>query len=364
MWVTPGLPIKWFADKMPALGFFEAKYKEVMREKRVSLQDIADLTGVTKMTVSRYLRDPNQVSDKNRDKIAKVLEDIHYIPNLAPQIMLGSRSRCIGIVIPSFNNQIFLDVLAGIESVASKNHYQTIITNYDYDRVIEEEKILNLLSYSIDALILMEKKHTVKALRYLKTAAIPVAELMDITPRCIDIQVGFDNEQAAFAMTMQLINSGKRTIIYFNSVDSSRDRQRYEGYKRAMETAGLVARQILPNQVSSIDLGKALFEQAYQHYPDMDGIFCTNDDMAIGALLMCQQKKIDVPREIAIAGFHGLDIGRANQQAIASVITPRFAMGKLATELLLKKLNGESVTSTYSLDYTLSLGQTVGMAEK
>ncbi|SCB73281.1 transcriptional regulator, LacI family [Gilliamella bombicola] len=330
-----------------------------MKDKRISLQDIANLTGVTKMTISRYLRDPKQVSEKNQEKIAKVLKEIQYIPNLAPQIMLGSRSHCIGIVIPSFKNQIFTEVLAGIESVASAHHYQTIITNYNYDKQLEEEKIINLLSYNIDALVLMEKDHTEATLQYLKTANIPVVELMDITQSFFDIQVGFDNEQAAYDMTLQMIESGKKNIIYFNSVASARDTQRYHGYQRVMKQAGLTPHQIIPDAISSIDLGKSLFHQAIQKYPDMDGVLCTNDDMAIGVLLECLNYNIPVPEQIAIAGFHGLEIGRANPQKIATVITPRFEIGKVAIELLLKRLNGEKVKSSVNLDYKIDKGQTV-----
>ncbi|MWP48274.1 MULTISPECIES: substrate-binding domain-containing protein [unclassified Gilliamella] len=330
-----------------------------MKDKRISLQDIANLTGVTKMTISRYLKNPKQVSEKNQEKIAKVLKEIQYIPNLAPQIMLGSRSHCIGIVIPSFKNQIFTEVLAGIESVASAHNYQTIITNYNYDKQLEEEKIINLLSYNVDALVLMEKEHTQTTLQYLKTANIPVVELMDITKTFFDIQVGFDNEQAAYDMTLQMIESGKKNIIYFNSIASARDSQRYKGYQCVMKQSGLTPRQIIPNAISSIDLGKSLFHQAIQKYPDMDGILCTNDDMAIGVLLECQNYQIPVPEQIAIAGFHGLEIGRANNQKIATVITPRFEIGKVSIELLLQKLNGERVKSSVNLDYKIDKGQTI-----
>lgn len=330
-----------------------------MKDKRISLQDIANLTGVTKMTISRYLKNPKQVSEKNQEKIAKVLKEIQYIPNLAPQIMLGSRSHCIGIVIPSFKNQIFTEVLAGIESVASVHNYQTIITNYNYDKQLEEEKIINLLSYNVDALVLMEKEHTQTTLQYLKTANIPVVELMDITKTFFDIQVGFDNEQAAYDMTLQMIESGKKNIIYFNSIASARDSQRYKGYQRVMKQSGLTPRQIIPNAISSIDLGKSLFHQAIQKYPDMDGVLCTNDDMAIGVLLECQNYQIPVPEQIAIAGFHGLEIGRANNQKIATVITPRFEIGKVAIELLLKRLNDEQTKNSVNLDYQIEKGETI-----
>lgn len=330
-----------------------------MKEKRVSLQDIANLTGVTKMTVSRYLRDPDSVSLINKAKIAAVLEEIHYIPNRAPEILLGSRSKSLGILIPSFQNQIFTDVLAGIESVTTKHRYQTLITNYNYDPLIEEDKVINLLSYNIDALILMEKRHTKRTLKYLKSANIPVAELMDITPSCIDIQVGFNNEQAAYDIAIKLLENGKRHIIYFNAIANERDQQRYQGYCRALSVYGLTPYQIQPNSVSSINLGRQLFQQAIQRYPEMDGVLCTNDDMAVGVLLECQSYQIPVPQQIAIAGFHGLEVGQANIQTVATVVTPRFAIGETVTELLLKRISGEQTPSTVELDYHLALGDTL-----
>lgn len=325
----------------------------------MTLQDIAALTGVTKMTVSRYLRDPNQVSQKNRETIGKVLEEIHYIPNRAPEILLNSRSKCIGVLIPSFRNQIFSDVLAGIESVTSKLHYQTLIANYEYDQVLEEEKIINLLSYNIDAIILTEKRHTDRTRQYLRSANIPIAELMDITEQHLGIQIGFDNEKAAYEMTQAILESGKQRIVYLGSMADPRDASRYQGVCRALAQANQQPRQLTPNSISSITLGSQLFIQAQHQFPDMDALFCTNDDLAVGALLECQAQGIKVPEQIAIAGFHGLDIGRANTQKLASVITPRFDIGKTAAEQLLNKLAGKPALEHIDLSYQIYFGDTL-----
>ncbi len=330
-----------------------------MKSTRVTLQDIAELTGVTKMTVSRYLRNPEQVSAKNRETIAKVLEDINYIPNRAPEILLNARSKCIGILIPSFTNQIFSDVLAGIESVTSKQHYQTIIANYNYEPLTEEQKVINLLSYNIDAIILMEKVHTSRTVQYLRSVNIPVAELMDITEEHLGIQVGFDNEKAAFDMTNAILESGKRNIVYFGSMADARDASRYRGYSLAMEQWGCQPQIMMPKTISSINVGTSLFNQAYKEFPLLDGIFCTNDDIAVGALLECEVRGIDVPSQMAIAGFHGLEIGRATTKKLASVITPRFEIGKTAAELLLKKLDGKETRESIDLNYQIYFGDTV-----
>lgn len=128
-----------------------------MRNHRISLQDIATLAGVTKMTVSRYIRSPKKVARETGERIAQIMEEINYIPNRAPAMLLNAQSYTLGVLIPSFQNQLFADILAGIESVTSGHNYQTLIANYNYNRDSEEESVINLLSYNIDGIILSEK---------------------------------------------------------------------------------------------------------------------------------------------------------------------------------------------------------------
>ncbi|EJS88885.1 hypothetical protein AAUPMB_08329, partial [Pasteurella multocida subsp. multocida str. Anand1_buffalo] len=68
--------------------------------------------------------------------------------------------------------------------------------------------------------------------------------------------------------------------------------------------------------------------------------FCTNDDLAIGALFECQRRGIKVPKQIAIAGFHGHDVGQSMTPQLATVITPRLEIGKIATQELLNRIHG------------------------
>ena len=95
-----------------------------MKKKRPVLQDVADRVGVTKMTVSRFLRNPEQVSVALRGKIAAALDELGYIPNRAPDILSNATSRAIGVLLPSLTNQVFAEVLRGIESVTDAHGYQ------------------------------------------------------------------------------------------------------------------------------------------------------------------------------------------------------------------------------------------------
>jgi len=330
-----------------------------MKNNRMTLQDIATLAGLNKMTVSRYLRDPNQVSQRSRELISKIMEENNYIPNRAPEILLNARSKTIGVLIPSFRNQIFADVLAGIESVTSAHQYQTLIANYEYDSEREEREVLNLLSYNIDALILTGKKHTDRMVQYVRSSGIPVAELMDITEHCLDIQVGIDNEKAASEMTQAFLEAGKHSVAFLGSMDDPRDVSRFRGVERTLSQRGLKPYHVVPNAISSIALGRQLFLKTQQDRPDINAIFCTNDDLAVGVLLECEAQQISVPEQVAIAGFHGLEMGRARLQKMASVITPRYEMGSVATEILIKRLAGKETRNTVNLGYQIYYGDTL-----
>ncbi|BEL95492.1 MULTISPECIES: LacI family DNA-binding transcriptional regulator [Serratia] len=327
-----------------------------MKHPRVTLQDIAQLAGVTKMTVSRFLRTPDKVAADTAERIAQVMRELNITD--ADTAQAGRKPR-IGVLIPSFNNQIFADLLAGIESVTQARGYQTLVVNYDYSPQREEEQIAQLLAYPIAGLILTDSAHTLRAETYLAAAKIPIAQVMDLDAPPGRIAVGFDNEQAGYDMTAALLASGKRHIVYFGAMSDARDIKRYQGYCRAMAAQGQTPRQITPHRVSSVSIGADMLTMARERYPQLDGILCTNDDLAVGVLQACLRLGVRVPQEVALSGFHGLDIGQATTPGIASVITPRFEMGKAASELLLQRIAGEPCAERLDLHYRLSLGGTV-----
>lgn len=205
-----------------------------MKKKRPVLQDVADKVGVTKMTVSRYLRNPDQVSVALQQKIAVALDELGYIPNRAPDILSNSTSRAIGVLLPSLTNQVFAEVLRGIESVTDAHNYQTMLAHYGYLPEREEQRLTSLLSYNIDGLILSERHHTPRTMKMIEVAGIPVVELMDCVSPCIDLAVGFNNFEAARQMTQQIIAHGHRHVVYFGARQDERTLIKQQGYELSL----------------------------------------------------------------------------------------------------------------------------------
>jgi len=333
---------------------------ECMKKKRPVLQDVADRVGVTKMTVSRFLRTPDMVSAAVGIKIAAALDELGYIPNRAPDMLSNSTSRAIGVLLPSLTNQVFAEVLRGIEDIVDANGYQTILAHFGYKPDREEERLESMLSWNIDGLILTERTHTPRTLKMIEVAGIPVVELMDSVSPCLDIAVGFDNFEAARQMTAAMIARGYRHVAYLGARLDERTIIKQQGYEQAMHDAGLHPRSVMIMNASSYSTGVQLLRQARLEYPELDSIFCTNDDLAIGAAFECQRQGLRIPQDIAIAGFHGHDIGQVMEPRLASVITPREQMGRLGAERLLARIRGEEVLpKKLDLGFTLSPGGSI-----
>ncbi|TYL49359.1 gluconate operon transcriptional repressor GntR [Marinomonas sp. IMCC 4694] len=331
-----------------------------IKKKRPTLQDVADLVGITKMTVSRFLKNPNQVSKPLQVSIAAALDELGYIPNRAPDILSKSKSHAIGVLLPSLTNQVFGEVIRGIESVLEPAGYQTMLAHYGYSQEAEETRIATLLSYSVDGLIISESYHTERVRRMLAVAGIPVIEIMDSVSPPIEQAIGINNQAAAYAMTDVMIQRGRQKIVYFAARMDHRTLLKIQGYETAMRDHGLTPLCLKTNSASSFTLGATFLKQALAQQPDTDGIFCTNDDLAIGALYACQKAGLSIPHDMSIAGFHGHDISRAMVPLLATVNTPRETMGRLAAEHLLSRLQGNPVSQRIiDLPFEIEVGESI-----
>lgn len=331
-----------------------------MKKKRPVLQDVADRVGITKMTVSRYLRNPDQVSVALQSRIADALDELGYIPNRAPDILSNATSRAIGVLLPSLTNQVFADVLRGIEAVTDAAGYQTMLGHFGYSAEKEEFQMRSLLGWNIDGLILTERLHTPASLRMIDTAGIPVLEMMDCVSPCLDMAVGFDNVAAARQMTQAILRKGYRQTVYLGARLDERTLLKQQGYEQAMREAGLTPRSVMMEEASSFSMGGMLLIEAQKRYPGTDSLFCTNDDLAVGAMFECQRQGLRVPQDMAIAGFHGHDITQVVTPTLATVLTPREQMGRKSAELLLARIRGEqSGVKQIDVGFTISEGGSI-----
>lgn len=348
------------AAKLCTLTEIITKIASMYKAKRTTLQDIADAVGMTKMTVSRYLKNPDLVARSSQIEIEAAIKQLGYIPSRAPDILSKGKSHAIGVLLPSISNYVFEEVLRGIEAVTEPAGYQIMIAHYSYSKELEEKRIASLLAYHVDGLILSESVHTKNTLRIIKSSGVLVTEVMDTHTPPIQQAVGFDNKEAAKQMTMKMLKKGYQRIAYIGANGDVRDLLRQQGYEDAVNEFGLAPIILRSPEFSSMRLGSQMMDDVLSLEVEVDAAICTNDDIAMGMLLHCQKRGMSVPEDFAIAGMHGHEMGRLCSPSLTSVITPRFQIGKMAAEQLVARISGTTDFENYiDLGFSMNNGESI-----
>lgn len=314
--------------------------------KKVTLKDIANAAGVSEMTASRALRNQNDVAKKTVERVKEAAERLGYLPNQAASMLASRVSKIIPLIVPSLNNTVFLDVIDGAQDVINSAGYQMMLGNLKYSMESETQTLTSLMSWSPAAVIVAGTEHADTTYKLLSNAQCPVIEIMDLTDSPIDICVGFSQVDAGREMGEYLLKQGYRRIAYVgNQLEKDkRAMKRYSGLEQAIHQSGLNdvedALQIsIPDHYGS-KAGARILEVIVNEHPDIDCIYFSNDDLAVGALLNAARLGISVPGQIAIAGFNGLETGQIMTPRLTTSLTPRYEIGQRAAQIALDCIAG------------------------
>ncbi|WP_419570944.1 LacI family DNA-binding transcriptional regulator [Rheinheimera sp.] len=314
--------------------------------RKPNLKDVAQLAGVSAITVSRVLTNPEKVSDKLRHQVETAIEELGYIRNHAASALASNRSGVLAVIIPSLSNIVFNEVLQGVYSAVKQHQLQVILGDCHYSPLEEEKLITTLLSQSPEGMILTGTDQTDYAKRLLKNAGIPVVQLMELTEQPIDLNIGFSHLAAGLDMTTHLLQQGYRKLGFIGARMDPRTQQRLTGFKQAIAAWPDACQSYVMTtpQSSSIKLGGQLLQAVLaESAGQCDAVFCCNDDLALGALFESKRMNLRVPQDLAICGFNDLEASALVEPGISSVASPRFEMGKQAVELLVARSKGEAV---------------------
>jgi LacI family gluconate utilization system Gnt-I transcriptional repressor len=312
---------------------------------RPTLTDVARLAGVSPITASRALREPDKVSDELRANVAAAVRSLGYVPDPNARALASSRADVIGVIIPSLTNHVFADVLRGMYDAVVGSAYQIQLGNSRYAPTEEESLLATFARQRPSALIVAGIDQTAAGRAVLKEAGCPVIQIMEIGSDPIDMMVGFSHRDAGAAIVSHLIEAGYRRIGFIGARMDPRSQRRLQGYRDALEAAGLGDPSIIVTTPasSSVSLGRDLLRDLLARAPDIDAVFCNNDDLAMGALFECQRSALHVPRRLGIAGFNDLEMMAAAYPPLSSVRTHRYDMGFRSMSMALDAIQGRTI---------------------
>ncbi|MEP3277818.1 MAG: LacI family DNA-binding transcriptional regulator [Stappiaceae bacterium] len=328
--------------------------------RRRTMKDVAVAANVSEMTVSRVLRNKGPISKKTRRHVLQMVENLGYVQNHLAGSLATSRSNQIAVIIPSLVNNVFTEVMSGITVALEKAGYNAVVGISDYSLEKEEALVSSMMSWRPAGIIVANLQHTVKTRNILANAGIPVVEMMNIAPNPIDVCIGLDHSAAGTAIADHLLSKGYR---HFGYVGWNReDRAAHQRFQAIVEQIGsnnlsIVAPDLFeapPNFAA----GKAGLRQLLDIAPNLDAVFFSNDTAATGGMIHCIESGIDVPDQLAIAGFSGLDTGQNMPLKLTTIKTRRYDIGRLSARNILNRLAGQASDPVVDLGFEIIAGET------
>jgi LacI family gluconate utilization system Gnt-I transcriptional repressor len=326
--------------------------RKTAKSGEARLADVAERAGVSPITASRFFRNPEALSASKRDRVATAARELDYVPNLAARALASQRSDVIGVLIPSLTNNVFADVLRGIYDASEGSRYSPQLVNTRYSP-LQEEKLLRLFQAQKPAgLIVTGIDQSPESRTVMENMYCPIVQIMEIGPDPVDMMIGFSHSQATRVAISHLLAQGYSRIGFLGARMDPRMQRRLVGYKATMKEAALFDPQLIVTTTShgSVTLGGVLLSDLLSKIPDVDAVFCGNDEIALGVLFECQRRHISIPEQLAIVGFNDLDFMASAVPSLTSVRTNRYEIGRRAVNMVAAAIEGaplkESVVDT------------------
>jgi LacI family transcriptional regulator len=311
-------------------------------ENMVNIKMVAEKAGVSASTVSRVLGSKQAyIAKETREKVLKAVQELQYTPNIYAKGLRGGRTESIALLIPDIENEMFPPIIKGIETYARKNGYNLILSCTNEDIEIEKNFINKMRQNAVDGFIVCSMTQKSDHVRQLQRDGFPLVLVARYYGDKINAVV-INNYQAGYDATNYLINSGNRRIaIVVGSIDLSLYRERYEGYKAALQNAGIAYddRLVIHETSGANGLYKAIMN-ILKMKDRPDAIFATNDHKAIISMQAVNDTGLRIPDEISVLGFDNIKVSKLLNPALSTVSQPFYDMGSLAAKKLINIING------------------------
>ncbi len=312
------------------------------------MSDVAELAGVSTSTVSRALRNPEVVSPELRARVESAISSLQYVPNSMAGGLAASRTRTVGVIVPSLVNSFFSTTIEAMAEGLNADGYQILLGNSAYTVDREEALVNSFLSWSPAAIVLTGQVHSRATLQRLLNAGLPIVEMWELGDNPLDTLVGFSHRAVGRAAARHLIDSGRRRVAFLGAATDQdrRATQRGAGFSEALQEHGLPAPIVLTmDERASVQGGGQLVAQILAQHRDVEGIFFSNDVLMLGGLFECQRQAVRVPQTLGLIGFGDLDFAAWSQPTLSTIRPPRREIGSAVAAHLLQRFRDPGAAS-------------------
>lgn len=314
--------------------------------KKANIDDVARLAGVSIKTVSRVLNHEPKVRKTTKERVRESMRILKYSPNTSARRLAGNRSYLLGLLYDDRSGNYVTRTQAGVLEACRRDHYDLLIYPCRDDDPSLLDGISDLVSAGrVDGLLLTPPISDMASVRQLlRNMEIPNVVISLAHTGNSKWTVDTNDREVCTEMVDYLAGLGHQRIAFvMGNPDQIAVSQRFEGFKDGMRQNNLKVLKHYCEQgnnsfESGMECGRRLLNR--KHRPT--AVFCANDEMAVGVKKVAHEMGISIPDALSIVGFDDSPMARKMHPMLTTVRQPTRDMSRLATELLIKRLRGES----------------------
>ena len=310
-----------------------------------TMKRIAAELGVSITTVSKVLNNREDIGHATRARVLAKVAELGYQPNAVARSLTLRRTNTLGVVIPDLMHSFFVEIVAGLETIASPRGYGLLLCSSNEDPAKERAEIDMLRQRQVDGIVLASVNATgntdlLQRLRPLGIGLVMIDRDDHLAVKCD--RVVTDDVKVGTLATSHLIEQGRTAIAHIMGPSIAHAKRRADGYRAALKEHGVRARPewFVRGGFMEAD-GRRAMEQLLAARPRVDAVFAANDPSAIGAMKAIWDAGLRVPDDIAVVGAGAIALGDLLRVPLTTVSWSRDEQGKQAGELLLDRIGPE-----------------------
>lgn len=332
----------------------------------VTAKELAQMCGVSRMTVHRALTDTGRINPQTKELILTKAKECGYRPDLLARGLVKGQTFYIGVVVLDVNNRYFSQLLSAIGTEARERGYFVNITLHEQNKEMEREQLERLVDYHVDGIILSSVNQGSEYRDFLNRLDTPIVTIGNKIAEDLPF-VSIEEKKAAREATEEILRKGYEKIVFVcpplerSEENTYVHRQRLDGFEEAVYSRNGGRKPEAESVV--IDRNEAYAARAYEELRNTNkrtAFFCSGDIFALDIMKYMSGEGIKAGKDYGIMGFDGIDMLDYVSPRLNTIYNPVEQVAKEAVKLLFKLMNGEADgTESIILDCKMIAGETL-----
>lgn len=319
-----------------------------MKDKKLTINDIAQLTNTSKTTVSFYLNGKfDKMSNETRERIRDVIAEYDYTPNLVARSLNAKRVKLIGVIIGDITNVFANQIVKGIEEVARSKGYHLIIGNSNYDFETEKSYVERMLAMGVDGFIVQPTRFFHPLIDLIKRNNKSLVFIDSQTEMHHNYWVNSNNYETVYQATQSLIDKGYTDYLAITADPSvlSVRKERISGFRDALSAQGITPDiEIVDGDISIDTLYNSITESIKLNRKTL--IFVANCWLLPLVYKAIKPYKDLIPNTIGLLGIDNLEWSEISSPSVTTIVQPAYEEGVMASKILIDAIEGLSEMKT------------------